>query len=163
MANITSSVLLIPSSKIVTSGGCIGRGGFGQIYKGQWQGVTVAVKKLHAQGLSAEMKKEFEKECTVMFQLHHPHIVQLFGVCMDSEYAMVMEYAPNGNLYEFLHSDKELTTPLALEYGIGIALGVQYLHDCKVLHRDIKSHNVLLFNHVAKLCGTSYTFEFEKC
>jgi hypothetical protein len=111
MATITPSLHLILSNKIILSGPPLGQGGYGIVYKGVWSTTSVAKKKLLLQNLSTELKIEFEKECTRMLELGHPNIVQLLGVCMDSEYAIVTEFAPDGNLFNLLHSQKPIGWP----------------------------------------------------
>ncbi len=93
-----------------------------------------------------------------MSSLRHPNVVLLLAACPEPpRLAIVMEYVKAGSLYSHLYIDK---TPLELQDRvkllIDISRGLQYLHSINVLHRDLKSKNVLLSapppNGQAKLC-----------
>lgn len=80
-----------------------------------------------------------------MAKLNSPYIVRLFGLCWDeNKYAMVMELMPNASLHELLHSGKKLPCDIRYSIARDIAYGLRFLHDRNVLHRDLKSLNVLL-------------------
>ncbi|CAF1297699.1 unnamed protein product [Adineta steineri] len=132
----------------------IGKGGFGTVYRATWERThyTVAVKTLHLIHLASNDKRAFEKELKILHNLRSPHIVTLFGACMeDGNYAMVIEYMSLGSLYKVLHEDKD-TDKLTLEWperwsiALQAAIGVNYLHQLSpaILHRDLKSANFLL-------------------
>lgn len=121
----------------------LGRGGFGVVHQGTWRHNDVAVKKLLMENISSESAQEFERESKIMAQLHSPNIVQFYGFCM-SPYCLVMEYMPNGSLFNVLKSDKPLEWPLRFHIAVDVAKGVAFLHHEAILHRDIKSLNVLL-------------------
>jgi serine/threonine protein kinase len=148
----------IPAKDVIVSGKCIGGGKFGEVYKASWGGKVVAKKRLILQSLTPMMLKDFQNECKMMLQLCHPNILKLFGVCVDDEFAMVLEYATEGNLYELLHSEAEFPWSMRVKYAHDIASGVEHLHSHKILHRDLKSLNVLIFKDTAKLCGKSVCF-----
>ncbi len=123
----------------------LGRGGFGIVYQAAMGHQDVAVKQLQ-QKLSSDAFDEFQKETTLMARLRNPKIVQLYGVCIekDSPLCMVMEFMSNGSLYDFLHGKSPLLWPLCMQMALDMALGLHYLHASQILHRDIKSPNVLL-------------------
>lgn len=134
---------VIPYSQL-TLGAEIGAGQFGVVHRGVYQGATVAVKRLKTI-MSDRAKGEFRHEAEIMFRLRHPNIIPLFGICNEpSHYCMVMQYATNGSLYHFLHSDNPLEWSLRWNIAIDIARGILHLHTQHVLHRDLKSLNVLL-------------------
>ncbi|XP_038721758.1 L-type lectin-domain containing receptor kinase IX.1-like [Tripterygium wilfordii] len=129
----------------------LGEGGFGSVYKGYLIDidVPVAVKKI-SRG-SRQGKKEYVTEVRVISRLRHRNLVKLVGWCHDrGEFLLVYEFMPNGSLDMHLFS-KRSYTPLNwnLRYKIvlGIASGLLYLHEeweqC-VVHRDIKSSNIML-------------------
>jgi len=130
----------------------LGRGGFGVVYQGTWRHNDVAVKKLLVENISFDAAEEFEKEAKVMAQLRSPNIVQFYGYCVSPNYCIVMEYMPNGSLFSVLRSHKPLEWPTRFKIAVDIAKGLAFLHEENILHRDIKSLNVLLgSNHEAKL------------
>lgn len=134
------------SAKDITYDKLIGSGGFGDVYRGTWNGKTVAVKKLHMKLLSSESLKEFQKEAQVMAACNHPQVIHLLGVSLEvKEYALILEYLPKGSLFDVLHDSKE-PLPWSFRWIIAndIARGVAYLHSQNILHRDLKSANVLL-------------------
>ena len=123
----------------------LGEGGFGVVYQGQWQMVTVAVKQLKATRLSPEALADFQEEAQRHGLLRHPNIVALFGVCIEpGNYSMVMEFMTGGSLHDVLHSTQELPWSLRKSIAQNIASGLYYLHENRIIHRDLKSLNVLL-------------------
>ena len=131
----------------VTVGALVGQGGYGDVYQGEWQGVNVAIKQLHLKTLSTSLLTDFEQEAKIMAQCQFPHIVRLYGVCLQEGHtAMVMEYLSKGSLYHVLHDDKETLpwNPIRWSIALDIGKGLMYLHNQKIIHRDLKSLNVLL-------------------
>nr|XP_043623444.1 DELLA protein GAI-like [Erigeron canadensis] len=130
---------------------CIGVGGFGKVYKGElayYEGYGwVALKRLD--GKFGQGNPEFWKEIMILSQYKHENIVSLLGYCDDhGEKILVYEYVPRRSLDRYLDST-ELTWVKRLKICIGAAHGLAYLHTAggtqqRVLHRDIKSSNILL-------------------
>uniref|UniRef100_A0A0D9UW30 non-specific serine/threonine protein kinase n=1 Tax=Leersia perrieri TaxID=77586 RepID=A0A0D9UW30_9ORYZ len=147
----------------------LGQGGFGSVYKGELpNGVPVAVKMLEHTTREGE---EFINEVATIGQIHHINVVRLLGFCSEgTRHILIYEFMPNESLekYIFLHdpnASQELAPNKMLDIAIGIARGMEYLHQgCnqRILHFDIKPHNILLdynFNPkisdfgLAKLCA----------
>ncbi|PWA93895.1 Protein kinase, ATP binding site-containing protein [Artemisia annua] len=130
---------------------CIGRGGFGKVYKGELvlsKGKSVvALKRLNR--AFGQGDPEFWKEIIMLSLYKHDNIVSLLGFCDDcGEKILIYEYASKKSLDLYLN-DKDLTWVQRLEICIGAARGLAYLHNPgqtqqRVLHRDIKSSNILL-------------------
>jgi len=123
----------------------IGKGNFGEVYKGTYLGTDVAIKRLFFVD-DDFMQKYIEREMDTLTQLNHPNIVQLMGLCigMDDLY-IITEFVKGGNLHSKLE-DKSLDLPWKLRVSIlrDVALAMNYLHAKDKIHRDLKSHNLLV-------------------
>ncbi|CAN4122654.1 unnamed protein product [Withania somnifera] len=129
----------------------IGEGGYGIVYRGVMEDNSrVAVKNLLNNRGQAE--KEFKVEVEAIGRVRHKNLVRLLGYCAEGAHRMlVYEYVDNGNLEQWLHGDVGPSSPLTWEIRmdiiLGTAKGLTYLHEGlepKVVHRDIKSSNILL-------------------
>jgi hypothetical protein len=132
----------------------LGKGGFGKVYKGVLQASkqNVAIKRVSPE--SKQGMKEFIAEITILGHLRHRNLVQLLGYSRHkSELLLVYDYMPNGSLDRFLHGQGNQTLDWVCRFNIikGIASGLCYLHEDwekVVIHRDIKTSNVLLDNEM---------------
>ncbi|KAK4606575.1 hypothetical protein RGQ29_000703 [Quercus rubra] len=128
----------------------LGEGGFGKVYRGilRSSNTEIAVKKVSHD--SKQGMKEFVAEIISMGRLRHRNLVQLLGYCRrKGELLLVYDYMPNGSLEKFLYGNERTNLNWLQRFQIlkGVASGLLYLHeewDQVVLHRDIKSSNVLL-------------------
>ncbi|XP_068669210.1 cysteine-rich receptor-like protein kinase 15 isoform X2 [Aristolochia californica] len=128
----------------------LGEGGFGSVYKGMLpDGEEVAVKRLS--GDSGQGSIEFKNEVSLIAKLQHRNLVRLLGWCAEGgEKILIYEFVPNKSLDKFLFdSSKQGQLDWQRRYKIieGIARGLLYLHEdsrLRVVHRDLKSGNVLL-------------------
>jgi serine/threonine protein kinase len=134
--------LIIPREDF-TIGEILGKGGFGAVYRGMWHGEPVAIKQLLEQKLTPALEQDFRNEAGIMVQLRHPNIVYLYGIS-TKPYSMVMEFMSNGSLHSVLHSNQRLSWSLRYRISLDVAKGLAFLHRKLVLHRDLKSLNVLL-------------------
>ncbi|MBS0349593.1 MAG: protein kinase [Proteobacteria bacterium] len=123
----------------------LGKGGFGTVYAGLYNGKPVAIKQLSAH-LTTEALEELKHEAEIMVQLvlRSEHIVAIKGICLEAPYSLVMELMPNGSLYDLLHNGKDLPWMIRYQIALDAAWGLKDLHDFKILHRDLKSLNILL-------------------
>ena len=96
-----------------------------------------------------------ENEVRMLHFLRHPNIVLLMGVNPDiSNIMIVTELVQNGTLFDLLHnSKKELPFPRRAAIAFEIALTYKFMHSAGVVHRDVKTYNVLLDNQLhIKVC-----------
>ncbi|XVE86895.1 hypothetical protein DITRI_Ditri18aG0072300 [Diplodiscus trichospermus] len=127
----------------------LGEGGFGAVYRGYLPDLdmVVAVKKISRK--SEQGKKEYITEVKVISQLRHRNLVQLIGWCHDrSEFLIVYEFMPNGSLdFHMFRNRAPLSWLVRYRISLGLGYALLYLHEewgqC-VVHRDIKSSNIML-------------------
>ncbi len=127
--------------------GLIGRGGFADAYLGEhiYLKTQVAIKVLRTRVANNEDLEGFLKEARTIAHLVHPNIVRVMDFGVDGETPfLVMDYAPNGTLRQ--RHPKGTTLPLTTitSYVKQIATALQYAHDEKLIHRDVKPENMLL-------------------
>ncbi len=124
----------------------LGEGGFAEVYLGEHihLGTKAAIKILHTQ-LTADDVDIFRNEARTIAQLEHPHIVRVldFGVEAKTPF-LVMGYATNGTLRQRHPKGTRLTPMTVLLYVKQIADALEYAHDEKVIHRDVKPENMLI-------------------
>ena len=142
----------------------VGEGSGSKVWRGSWGNIRVAVKVLKVNPTTRkEALRGFVQEATILSQLRHPAICTLLGTCVQHGLpALVLEFMSGGSLFDLLHnSQATLTPPLLSRLALEVASGVNYLHEHSVIHRDIKSANVLLDDRMhAKVSdfGISTTF-----
>ncbi|KAI8846696.1 kinase-like domain-containing protein [Chytridium lagenaria] len=146
---MASSTAVIPASAVaIDTSAVIGSGAVGVVYKARYANETVVVKRLKLTALSDSSKSEFLQEAKTLASLNHPRIVRFLGVILDdSQYSIVLEYLPLGSLYSFYTSSPKLPYALRLSLASDVAAGMTFLHRCDppVLHRDMKSLNILMY------------------
>ncbi|XP_010498195.1 PREDICTED: serine/threonine-protein kinase EDR1-like [Camelina sativa] len=135
----------------------IGLGSYGEVYRGDWHGTAVAVKKFIDQDITGEALEEFRSEVRMMRRLRHPNIVLFMGaVTRPPNLSIVTEFLPRGSLYRLIHRpNNQLDERKRLRMALDAARGMNYLHSCNpvIVHRDLKSPNLLVDkNWVVKVC-----------
>lgn len=152
-------------SKIVF-GPRIGAGGFGEVYKCKWDNCLVAIKTL--QKIEDDdphtVMAEFMVEMKLMSKLRHTNIVSFLGASITApKLAIILEFMPGGSLYRAIHRRRRNNLgpfPMlkSLWIAFGVAQGLEYLHSQrpKIIHRDLKSPNVLLGTNVREVKITDF-------
>nr|XP_043638317.1 uncharacterized protein LOC122609332 [Erigeron canadensis] len=143
----------------------VGSGGFGTVYKGvlnvlEIQSVpsikgkskdelprvskTVAIKRLSKKG-DEQAEKGFQTEIELLTSYNHPNVVSLLGFYREAnEMILIYEFASKGSLSDYLRSKLSLTWSHRIQICLQVAQGINYLHTNTIIHRDIKSQNILL-------------------
>lgn len=121
-------------------------GSSGDLYRGTYLGMDVAIKYLRAEHLNGSSNVEFLQEIMILRSVNHENVVRFYGACTKHrKYLIVTEYMPGGNLYDFLHKkNNTLELPVILRIAIGTSKGMDYLHRNNIIHRDLKTANLLI-------------------
>ncbi|XP_029126187.1 LEAF RUST 10 DISEASE-RESISTANCE LOCUS RECEPTOR-LIKE PROTEIN KINASE-like 1.2 isoform X4 [Cajanus cajan] len=127
----------------------LGEGGFGTVYYGKLRdGRSVAVKRLYENNY--RRVEQFMNEIKILALLKHPNLVSLYGCTSrhSRELLLVYEYIPNGTVADHLHSERSKpgTLPWLIRMNIAVetASALTYLHVKDIIHRDVKTNNILL-------------------
>ncbi|XP_058009318.1 LEAF RUST 10 DISEASE-RESISTANCE LOCUS RECEPTOR-LIKE PROTEIN KINASE-like 1.3 isoform X2 [Hevea brasiliensis] len=130
----------------------LGDGGFGTVYYGVLNdGRVVAVKRLFENNM--RRAEQFMNEIEILTRLRHKNLVSLYGCTSkrSRELILVYEYVPNGTVADHLHGNRSksglLSWPVRLSIAIETADALAYLHASDVIHRDVKTNNILLNNN----------------
>ncbi|XP_077459701.1 mitogen-activated protein kinase kinase kinase 12-like isoform X2 [Stigmatopora argus] len=114
----------------------VGSGAQGAVFLGKLHGQEVAVKKV---------RNIKETDIKHLRKLKHPNIITFKGICTQAPcYCILMEYCAQGQLYEVLRAGRQITPSLLMDWAMGVAGGMNYLHLHKIIHRDLKSPNILI-------------------
>ncbi|KAM0033684.1 putative dual-specificity kinase TKL-Pl-4 family [Helianthus debilis subsp. tardiflorus] len=157
-----------PSKLVIKS--VIARGSFGTVHRGFYDGLDVAVKLLdwgeeghRTDAEIASLRAAFTQEVVVWYKLDHPNVTKFIGATMGTpelniqgdnghfgvprnSCCVVVEYLPGGALKSFLIKNrrKKLAFKVVMQLALDLARGLNYLHTKKIVHRDVKTENMLL-------------------
>ena len=148
--------------------GELGRGTYGSVFKALRRGKTkpYAIKVINMKGMTKKQLHDCSEEVRILSSLKNASIVKYLDSFVDAgKLYIVMEYVPNGTLYDFYKSKRDKAEEnFVWATLVSLSLALQYIHGKKILHRDVKSTNVFLDRNlkvrlgdfgVAKVLGAS--------
>ncbi|KAF0906565.1 hypothetical protein E2562_012019 [Oryza meyeriana var. granulata] len=137
-------------------GSKISSGSNSRIYRGKYGEQWVALKMMRvAEGDGEDVsgqgvvEAQFDAEVSLLSRLRHPNVVRLVAVCRDPPvYWVITELMARGTLSAYLHEREPYSLPpeTVVRLALDVARGMEYLHARGVVHRDLKSQNLLLDN-----------------
>mmetsp|Transcript_5063 Transcript_5063/g.10998 ORF Transcript_5063/g.10998 Transcript_5063/m.10998 type:complete len:609 (-) Transcript_5063:1179-3005(-) len=126
----------------------IASGAFSNLYKGSYCGQEVAVKILKDVQDDTSQYQEFLQEVSIMRKVRHKNVVQFIGACTRKpNLCIVFEYMSGGSVYDYIRREGPLTLTQVLKIGTEVSRGMDYLHQRKIIHRDLKAANLLMDDH----------------
>ncbi|KAH0719583.1 hypothetical protein KY285_015614 [Solanum tuberosum] len=133
----------------------VASGSSGDLYKGTYCCQEVAIKALKPEQLNMDILKEFSQEVFIMRKIRHKNVVQFIGACRQPpNLCIVTEFMSRGSIYNFLHKQKgAFKLPTLLKVAADVSKGMNYLHQNNIIHRDLKTANLLMDEHGAVKVG----------
>lgn len=146
----------------IVFGPLLGSGGSAQVYRGSCCGQEVAIKKVNG----VAHLEELAKEVNALRRLKHPRLVRFMGACIQPPLLLiVMEFMSGGSLYDRLFGSKRgqpIAPPERWVIGAHMLEGLAFLHSQRVVHRDLKSMNILLdAQQSARICDFGLAQQME--
>lgn len=137
-------------------GPAFAQGAFGRLYRGTYNGENVAVKILERPENNLErahsMEQQFAQEVIMLANLRHENVVRFIGACRKPMvWCIVTEYAKGGSVRMSLARRRTMPLRLAVKHALDVARGMEYLHSYGVIHRDLKSDNLLIADKSIKI------------
>jgi len=131
----------------------IAAGTFGNLYRGSYYGQDVAVKIIKDMEESFAHYDEFMREVTIMRKVRHRNVVQFIGACTTKpNLCILFEYMTWGSVLDYLRKEGALGVSETLRIGMEVCRGMDYLHKMNIIHRDLKTANLLMDeNKVVKI------------
>ncbi|KAH7405056.1 hypothetical protein KP509_15G055100 [Ceratopteris richardii] len=128
----------------------IGKGGCSQVYRGVLPNARIVAIKCFDIAAASTAQNEFLTELEIVSTLDHQNIIELLGYCVENQQKpiIVYDFAAEGSLEQKLHEDMKSTLPWNVRYKVAVGIGeaLEYIHNSSppLIHRDVKSSNILL-------------------
>lgn len=151
----------------------IGQGAFAQVLLASRKsdGTKFAVKELKQTQLNMRNILSLQRELNALLKLNHPNVLKFFGVTITPPFSIATAYVAKGSLFEVLHKPCNkgiLNQTMRTRIAIGLARGLEYFAAMRFVHRDFKSHNILLDDNfdaiicdfgITRMIGPKMTYE----
>lgn len=127
----------------------LGRGAYATVYKGKWKGREVAVKVFSESSFQFRLE-DFLQEIAIMSIFRHPNLMKMYGAVVErsrdaeSKFMIVTELLGSSLQHILFSNNVGFLPELILEYAINISAAMSYLHSFNMIHRDLKSANLLM-------------------
>ncbi|XP_053278596.1 serine/threonine-protein kinase Nek8 [Pleuronectes platessa] len=130
----------------------VGRGAFGIVHlcRRRSDGAFLILKEIPVEQMSRDERLSAQNECQVLKLLHHPNIIEYYENFLEDKALMIaMEYAPGGTLADYIQKrcNSLLDEDTILHFFVQILLALYHVHNKLILHRDLKTQNILLDKH----------------
>ena len=145
----------------------IGMGSFATIYHGieKDNKIEVAIKRIHVKDVK-KITANIIQEIDIMKELKHPNIIRMYDVIYERDFDnvnIIIEYAPNGNLSDYLKKIGVIPEIYCKYYMRQIRDGLKYLLSKNIIHRDLKPQNILMFpKNIVKLADFGFARNFQE-
>lgn len=131
--------------KDIQFGQVLGSGSFGEVFAATYRGTKVAVKKVLRHKMNKQANMEMRAECALLQALKHDNILKFEGMCIQSpNFCLLTAIMERGSLSQILYSATDLPWKTRIGFARDAARGIEYLHENDIIHRDIKSNNLLV-------------------
>lgn len=143
----------------------IGSGVSAVVYSGTYlpTGEAVAIKKLKFKKLTGPKLQAFQRELAILATAIHPTVLKFIGATDFAPFSIVTEWMPGGSLYHDIHQNHRLDVTDQTIALFDIARGMRFLHSRSIIHRDLKTLNVLIDkNNRAKICDFGFSKQTEE-
>ncbi|KAG8076557.1 hypothetical protein GUJ93_ZPchr0006g43086 [Zizania palustris] len=132
--------------KLLKFGNKVASGSNGDLYRGSYCSQDVAIKVVRPERISADMYRDFAQEVYIMRKVRHRNVVQFIGACTrQPNLYIVTDFMSGGSVHDYLHKKNcAFKLPELLRVATDIAKGMNYLHQNNIIHRDLKTANLLM-------------------
>ncbi|PUZ73763.1 hypothetical protein GQ55_1G013700 [Panicum hallii var. hallii] len=132
--------------RLLKLGNKVASGSNGDLYRGAYCSQDVAIKVVRPERISADMYRDFAQEVYIMRKVRHRNVVQFIGACTrQPNLYIVTDFMSGGSVYDYLHKkNSTFKLPEILKVAIDISKGMNYLHQNNIIHRDLKTANLLM-------------------
>ncbi|KAJ3100519.1 hypothetical protein HDU97_002155 [Phlyctochytrium planicorne] len=158
MATVTIAGATISPSRITdTEEEPFASGGAADVFRARYDGESIVIKRIRNSAGLENIIKDFHNEVNTLSKLNHTRIVRFYGILKGSDrcISLVLEDMTLGSLMGYYTKNPKPSVADRIQVALDIAYGVNYLHEQSppVIHRDLKSLNVLLSHEKGRICA----------